>query len=69
MRTNINPDERVEISGVQVDRNLPQNERVKEYNRQKKDPNHYKCGGIKINAFFKKDGPPIEKCLTSIVTS
>jgi hypothetical protein len=69
MRTANNIHELVDIRDVRVDKNMSRNERVSEYNRQIKDSNRYKCGAIKINAFFNKNGEPIEKCLTSIVTS
>ena len=68
MRTATNCHELVDIRDVQVEKNISRNERVTEFNRQIKDSEHYKCGGIKIKAFFAKNGAPIEECLVSIVT-
>ena len=41
MRTAINTHELADIRDVQVDKNMPQSERVKEFAVQIKDMNHY----------------------------
>ena len=69
MRTVFNENELVDIRDVQVDRNMSRNERISEFNRQIKDPEHYKCNKIKITAKFPKNGVPFEKCLQSIVVT
>ena len=68
MRTTMNINELVDIRDVQVDSNMPQNERIREFNKQIKDPLHYKCNGIKITAKFANNGTSFEECLRAIVS-
>jgi len=58
----------VEITSVQVDKNLPQEGRLAEYIRQIKNPFFFKCGKYTIQAEYDKDGPPLEECLLSLLT-
>jgi hypothetical protein len=67
MRTTINTADLVDIRDVQVDANLSRKERVSEYNRQIKDPNHYKCRGLTVTAKYPKNGATFEECLRSMV--
>ena len=69
MRTTINPNELVDIRDVQVDSNMSRNERISDFNRQIKDPHHYKCGNITITAKFPKNGASMEKCFESLILS
>lgn len=66
MRTTINRNDLVDIRDVQVDSNLSKNERIREYNKQIKDPNHYKCCGITVTAKHPKNGATFEECLRSM---
>ncbi len=68
MRSTINNDELVDIRDVQVDKNLPQAERIKEYCRQIKDPHHYKCSKLTVTARFADNGVSFEDCLRSMVS-
>jgi hypothetical protein len=68
MRTAINKNDLVDIGDVRVDSSLSRNERVSEYNRQIKDPNHYKCRGLTVTAKFPENGASFEECLRSMVS-
>jgi hypothetical protein len=68
MCTTINKNELVDIRDVQVDSSLSRNERIKEYNKQIKDPCHYKCGKLTVTARFPNNGVSIEDCLKSMVS-
>jgi hypothetical protein len=66
MQPAANNDVLVDIRDVQVDKNLTQRERVSEYNRQIKDPCHYKCNKLTVTAKFADNGVSLEDCLRSI---
>ena len=68
MRTTISLDELADIRDVKVDSTLSQRERVIDYRRQIKDPLHYRCGTMKVNANFATNGKGIEDCLRPCVT-
>ena len=57
----------VDIRAVKVDKTLPQDERVIEYIRQIKNPNHYMCLDWEVTAVHADDGPSIEDCLQRIM--
>ena len=59
---NADENELVDISTVTVDPKLPVKERVKDYIRQIKDPDHYIDHGVEVTIRFagKK---PFEECL------
>jgi hypothetical protein len=57
----------VDISTVKVDKNLPQSERCKEFNRQIVDKTHYECEGFVIHAKFPNNGVYMEDCLRGTV--
>ena len=62
----VNMNELVDISEVRVDSSLSRIERVAEYNRQIKDPDHYICCGILVTAKHPKNGAPFEECLRAM---
>jgi hypothetical protein len=68
MRITTDTNELVDIRAVQVDRALPQSERINDFRKQIKDPNHYRCGGIKVNAKYADNGKSIEDCLRPCVS-
>ena len=68
MLENTSPAKLVEITTVNVDKDLPRRERIIEFVRQIDDPYLYKCGTYTIIARFAENGPPIEECLQGIVT-
>jgi len=67
MREDIMADELADIRDVNVNENLPKQERIAEYIRQIRNPYHYKCGKINVRARFNKNGPTIEECLQRLM--
>jgi Mg2+/Co2+ transporter CorC len=58
----------VDIRDVRVDSSLPKQERIAEYLRQIKNPNHYMCIGWEVKEKHAgEDAPTIEDCLERIV--
>ena len=57
----------VDIRDISVDKDLPKNERITEYIRQIRNPYHFRCGEFTITEEFDPLGPPLEKCLQSLV--
>jgi hypothetical protein len=58
----------VDIRNVCVDSGLPKRERIAEYVRQIKNPNHYMCLGWEVKEKHAGEGAPsIEDCLQRIV--
>lgn len=54
---------RVDICDVLIDKNLPVCQRAEEYEKQVKDPYHFRCGKVMVNLAFSSDGPSLEKVL------
>jgi hypothetical protein len=57
----------VDITTVKTDQTMSRRERIIEYVRQIKDPEHYMCGKFKITELHPDNGPSIEECLLGIV--
>ena len=53
----------VDIRDVQVDKDLPKQERIAEYVRQIRNPYHFRCGKFTITARFSETGTTLEDCL------
>ncbi len=60
-------EELVDIRTVHVDKNLPKDERIKEYIRQIKNPYRFKCGNFVVTASFASDGVTIEERLRGLI--
>jgi hypothetical protein len=58
----------VDISTVEVDKSLPQPQRIVEYVRQIKDPYHFKSGEMNVKAIYPNNGKSMEDCLRSAMT-
>jgi hypothetical protein len=58
----------VDIRDVNVDRALPQGERVIDYVRQIVDPHHFMCDELDVTLIFADVGPSFEDCLKTIMT-
>lgn len=67
MNINISIDELVDIHDVNVDANLPKQERIVEFIRQIKNPYLFKCGEFIVHAEYAKNGVSFEDCLERIV--
>lgn len=57
----------VDIRDVVIDRNLPKEERIKEYVRQIKNPYCFKCGKYVVISKFSENGLSLENCLKGIL--
>jgi hypothetical protein len=57
----------MDIRDVNVDKNLPRQDRIAEFVRQIKNPYHFRCGKFVVTARFAEDGPSLEDCLKRIV--
>jgi hypothetical protein len=66
MQSGINTDNLIDIRDVNVNKDLPKQERVAEFVRQIKDPYHFRCGKFTVTARFAEDGPTLEDCLQRI---
>jgi len=56
----------VDIRDVSVDPKLPKPEKIAEYNRQIKDPEHYRCNNFMVTAIYPKSAPTIEERLKEL---
>ena len=59
--------ELVDIRTVHVDKNLPKEERIREYIRQIKNPYRFRCGNFVVTASFAPDGVSIEERLRGLI--
>ncbi len=59
--------ELVDIRTVNVDKDLPKEERIREYVRQIKNPYRFKCGNFIVTASFASGGVTIEERLQGLI--
>ena len=58
-----------EIRSINVDKNLPYDERVLEYVRQMRgNPYNFKCGKFAIKASYNKNGLTLEDSLRKMIS-
>ena len=67
MQSCLNTDALVDIRNVNIDKNLPRQERIAEFVRQIRNPYRFRCGKFTVTARFAEDGPTLEDCLQRIV--
>lgn len=67
MMTEPEKNELVDIRTIHVDKNLPKEERVREYVRQIKNPYRFKCGDFVVTASFAPEGVTIEERLQGLI--
>jgi len=58
----------VEISTVNVNKDLPQSERCAEFRRQIKDMENYQSGTLTVKAVYATNGVSLEDCLRGMMT-
>ena len=66
MRGNINTTDLVDITSINVDKELPQSERRAEFRRQIKDIENFRCETMTIKAIYATDGKTMEDCFRGI---
>ena len=57
----VDPDTLVDINVIQMDENLPREERMKEFVRQIKNPFCFKVGKVAVSVGYSKDGITFEQ--------
>ena len=62
-------EERVDISSVKVDTNLPALQRAEQYLAQIKNPYAFKCAGIAVDVEFSEEGKTLEQAITTYLLS
>lgn len=62
-------EERVDISDVKIDPDLPIVQRIEDYIRQIKNPYAFKCGEIAVNVRFSHNGKTLKDAMTSYLTA
>ena len=67
MRENIDATNLVDITAVNVDKNMPQEKRIADFKRQIKDADLYQCEGFTIHAVYSRNGDSIEDCLRGMM--
>jgi len=58
----------VDIDTVDIDPDLPQDQRIVEFIRQIKNPYYFRCGKYRIRSHFRKNGPSFEDILIGMRT-
>lgn len=65
--TSVNPDELVDIRDIQIDENLDNVEKIKDYIEKIKNPYVYKCGDYIVKLEFDNEsGIPLEELLEEL---
>ena len=67
MKNHVTNSELVDIRCVDVDKSLPEMERLIEFVRQIGDPYNFICGPYKITATYPEDAKPMIDCLRGAV--
>jgi len=62
-------EERVDISSVRVDTNLPALQRAKQYLAQIKNPYAFRSAGIAVDIEFCENGKSLEQAVQSYLTT
>ena len=60
-------EELVDIRDVNVEKNLPKEERIQAFLQQIKNPYRFRCGNFIINTTFSDSGATLEECLQGIL--
>lgn len=66
---NINKNDLVDITKINIDENLTKEEKIKEFFKQIKNPYYFKIGDICINVEYNKNGPTFEECIKQYIDS
>ena len=65
--TNLTDEDLVDIRDVNVDKDLPREDRILEFVRQIKNPYRFRCGRFTVQASFAADGVSLEECIKGIL--
>ena len=67
MNGDMSKNQLVEITTINVEKDLPQNERYSEFNRQIKDIHNYRSGLFSVRAVYPNNGKTMEDCLRGMM--
>lgn len=59
----VDPETLVDIRDVEIDQSLPQEERIRSYVQQIRNPYVFKCGEVIVKTIFAESGPSLDECL------
>ncbi len=59
----VNRNELVELSAIQIQQNLPQEEKISDFLRQIKNPYCFLCGDVSVKVCFTDNGPKLGEAL------
>ena len=59
----VDPETLVDIRDVEIDQSLPQEERIRSYVQQIRNPYVFKCGEVIVKTVFAESGPSLDECL------
>ncbi len=65
----IQPDELADIEKIEIDKNLPVKERIKEFVRQIKNPYFFRCGKFIVQVEYSDTDKSINDCLKEFIDS
>ncbi len=65
----IQPDELADIEKIEIDKNLPVKERIKEFVRQIKNPYFFRCGKLIVQVEYSDTDKSINDCLKEFIDS
>lgn len=65
----VDPETLVDIRDVEIDQSLPQDERIKSYVQQIRNPYVFKCGEVIVKTYFAESGPSLDDCLERYLKS
>ena len=59
----VDPKTLVDIRDVEIDQSLPQEERIRSYVQQIRNPYVFKCGEVIVKTVFAESGSSLDECL------
>ena len=59
----VDPETLVDIRDVEIDQSLPQEERIRSYVQQIRNPYVFKGGEVIVKTVFAESGPSLDECL------
>ena len=65
----IQPDELADIEKIEIDKNLPVKERIKEFVRKIKNPYFFRCGKLIVQVEYSDTDKSINDCLKEFIDS
>lgn len=59
----------VDIRDIEIDGNLPTEERVREFVRQVKDPYHFRVGAVAVRVSYTNESSTLNDNITAMISS